>query len=94
MSNPNPNPNPNPHPDADPDPDPDPNPSPNPSPDPNPSPNRWLTGRGPQVEPMRDAVALVERALVNVEKEGHLAADGMVHASQPLALALTPSPNP
>ena len=43
---------------------------------------------------MRDAVALVERALVNVEKEGHLAADGMVHASQPLALALALTPNP
>ena len=44
--------------------------------------HRWLTGRGSQVEPMEDAVALVEKALVNVEKDGQLPADGMVNASQ------------
>ena len=31
---------------------------------------------------MEDAVALVEKALVNVEKDGQLPADGMVNASQ------------
>ena len=44
--------------------------------------HRWLMGRGSQVEPMEDAVALVEQALVNVEKDGQLPSDGMVNASQ------------
>ena len=53
------------------------NPSPNPSPNPNLNPTS-----NPDPSPNPHQVALVEKALVNVEKDGQLPADGMVNASQ------------